>query len=166
MNITNHKRGFSLAEAIIGIGLATVLILSIIAVSTAALSGDQKAEMRQMALTLADSELNRFSKAVGVSGTAARNEFWGYTPLAGPYEGAGTRPTLKSGNTEFALTYRFETLQNATSGADLGEEQPNNRVRKVDLTVAWWNGEEGKPGYGQLFVRSTRLVRESDVREN
>lgn len=141
--------------------MAAVLILSIIALSTAALSGDQKAEMRQVALALADAELNRFAKEVSVANSAARNAFWASND--GAYTGSGTHSSLGANNTEFTLEYRFITLMAA--GDTLGSERPNNRLRKVDLAVSWWNGESGKPGYGQLSVKTTRLVRESDIRE-
>ena len=159
----DRGRGFSLAEALIGIGMAAVLILSILALSTAALSGDQKAEMRQVALAMADAELNRFAREVSVANSAARNGFWAAGD--GPYSGAGTQPILKANNTEFSFEYRSVGLLNQITGASLGNERENNRLRKVDLTVSWWNGDEGKPGYGQLAVKSTRLLRESDVRE-
>jgi hypothetical protein len=148
--------------------LAAILILSIIALSTAALSGDTKAEMTQVALSTADAELNRFARAVGVVGSSARGDFWGtsddfstYTD----YTGSGTLDQTNTNRTEFRFTYRFISVNEAGTGTLLGENKPGNRLRKVDLTVSWWNGEEGKPGYGQLFITATRLLRESDLRE-
>jgi hypothetical protein len=160
--------GFSLAEAVIGIGMAAVLILSIIAITTAALSGDQKAEMRQIALVTADSELNRFARSVAVVGSSARDSFWSTADSTSgpvPYAGAGARSSLQANRTDFELEYQFETVGKPTGSGTLGDENPDNRLRKVDLTVSWWNGEQGKPGYGRLSVTSTRLVRESDLRE-
>lgn len=167
---THRVRGFSLAEALIGIGLATVLILSIIAMTTAALTGDQKAEMRQVALAVANSELNRFSKAVAVKGNAARDAFWGAVDGAPgqtlTYTGSGTRSPIKSNGTEFEILYQYQTVLEKGGTDTLGSEEPDNRVRKIDLKLSWWNGEEGKPGYGQLTLMTTRLLRESDILEN
>lgn len=150
----------------IGIGLAAVLILSIIALSTAALSGDTKAEMTQVALSTADAELNRFARAVSVVGSGARTNFWdssdstsGYIDYTGP----GTLDEQTANRTKFAFKYRYTTV--GDGGGLLGRDKPQNRLRKVDLTVSWWNGEEGKPGYGELAVTATRLIRESDLRE-
>jgi hypothetical protein len=152
-----------------GIGLAGILILSIIALTTAALSGDQKAEMGQVALSAADAELNRFARAVGVVGSSARNEFWGapdnfsaYTE----YTGSGTAAQTTSNRTDFDFEYGYITVNEAGSSDTLGQEKPGNRLRKLDLTVSWWNGEQGKPGYGKLSITTTRLIRESDLREN
>lgn len=162
------EKGFSLAEAVMGIGLASILILSIIALSTAALSGDQKAEMSQVALSAADAELNRFVRAVGVVGSSARGDFWSSPDSFDSYfeyTGSGTLDQTTSNRTQFVFEYRYITVNEAGSGDTLGQEKPGNRLRKVDLTVSWWNGEEGKPGYGQLSLKATRLVRESDLRE-
>ncbi len=168
--LNNRRSGFSLAEAVIGIGLATVLILSIIALTTAALSGDQKAEMRQIALSTADSELNRFAKVVAVAGSGPRESFW--TSGDGPYTGPGTRSEVKTNKTDFTLSYNVTTVSRADGSGDIGVDEDadtdtpdRNRLRKLDLTVTWWNGEEDKPGYGQLSVTSTRLLRESELRE-
>jgi len=147
--------------------MAAILILSIIAVTTAALSSDQKAEMRQIALAVATSELNRFAKQVALAGSSARSSFWTATDSGTPevYAGPGTIDTIKTSNTDFALTYYFQTVQNASGSGTLGDGQPENRLRKVDLIVQWWGGEQGKPGYGKLSVQATRLIRESDLRE-
>ena len=160
------RAAFTLAEAVIGIGLAAVLILSIIALSTAALSGDTKAEMTQVALSTADAELNRFARAVSVIGSGARGSFWSATDKTSgyvDYTGPGTQGVQTANRTKFSFEYRYVTL--GDSGGLFGREKPQNRVRKVDLTVSWWNGEEGKPGYGKLSVTATRLIRESDLRE-
>lgn len=145
-------------------GLAAVLILTIIALTTAALSGDQKAEMRQIALALTDVELNRFAKAVSVKGSPARAAFWNATD--GAYTGTGTNPTVNTNDTEFSLEYTVTTVTKPSSTATFGDAKPGNRLRKLDLKVSWWNGEQGKPGYGRLSVSGTRLLRESDLRES
>ncbi|MFA7480322.1 MAG: hypothetical protein WC314_07440 [Vulcanimicrobiota bacterium] len=164
----SKRLGFSMVEAVIGIGLAAVLILSIIALSTAALSGDSKAEMTQVALSAADAELNRFARAVSVVGSSARSEFWSAPDSVSEYQkysGAGALSESTSNRTAFTYEYRYVSVGAAGGTALLGKEQPDNRLRKVDLTVGWWNGEEGKPGYGRLTLTATRLIRESDLRE-
>lgn len=161
-NPTRTERGFSLAEAIVGIGLAAMLVLAIIGLTTASLRGDQVAETRQLALATANSELNRLNREVSVAGNSARSAFWGAPD--GVYNGPGTTATVSSNKIEFQLTYRTRTLLKV-DGAILGSEKPRNRVKKVDLVVAWWGGSQGKPGYGQLSVTASKLFRESDVRE-
>lgn len=125
--------------------------------------------MTQVALSTADAELNRFARAVGVANSSARTEFWGtpddfesYTN----YEGAGTLDSTKSNRTVFEFSYRFISVSEAGSEKLLGSEKANNRLRKLDLKVSWWNGEQGKPGYGRLSLTATRLLRESDQRAN
>ena len=72
---------------------------------------------------------------------------------------------MHSNRTDFRFQYRFITVNESGTGDLLGRERAGNRLRKVDLDVSWWSGEEGKPGYGQLRVKATRLIRESDLRE-
>ncbi|MCA9776022.1 MAG: hypothetical protein KC800_04870 [Candidatus Eremiobacteraeota bacterium] len=124
--------------------------------------------MTQVALSTADAELNRFSRAVSVVGSSERSQFWtaaDSTTAYVDYTGAGATDEATSNRTKFTFKYRYVTVGSAGGATLLGDERPNNRMRKVDLTVSWWNGEEGKPGYGELAVTATRLIRESDLRE-
>ena len=156
------REGFSLAEAVIGIGLAAMLILSIIGLTTASLRGDQVAEIRQLALARANAELNKLGQQVSVVGTPARVAFWNSPD--GLYTGPGTIATAVSNKVEFNLSYRCRVLLKV-DGTPVGAERPRNRIKKVDLIVSWWEGNQGTPGYGKLSVTASRLIRESDVRE-
>ncbi len=156
------RSGFSLAETVLGIGLSAALILTLLVLTTAALNTDSKTGHHQAASALAESELDRLVRSVSILGSSARSSFWNSPD--GEYSGPPTQNNLISGNTEYNLKFFSKTLSDA-SGTELGIDSPRNRLRKVDVEVSWWSGEEGRPGYGQLSVTRTRLVRESDLRD-
>jgi hypothetical protein len=124
--------------------------------------------MTQVALSTADAELNRFARDVSVVGSSARSQFWAAPDSTSGYQdytGAGTLAQTQANRTNFTFSYRYVSVGEAGGATLLGQDKAGNRMRKVDLTVRWWNGEEGKPGYGELSVTATRLIRESDLRE-
>ena len=154
-----RKNGFTLVEVMIGIGLAGTLVLTMLLLATTALRGDSKASDRQIASAVAEAQLDLLSRRVASQDSAARLAFW--QAPDGPYSGAGITPTLVSNGTEYRLAYEIEFLQDP-GGNILG--MGGNRLRQVRLTVAWWQGEQGRPGYGQFTIARTRVFRESDVR--
>ena len=153
------KNAFTLIEVMVGIGLAGALILLILLLGTTAVSTDAKASDRQIAAAVAESQLELLGRQVAMKDSPARTAFW-QAPDS-EYKGPGVQTTLTSNGTNFTLAYTLETLRGPT-GELIGG--PGNRMRQVKLTVAWWEGEMGRTGYGQFTVYRTRLLRESDVR--
>lgn len=135
-----------------------MLLLTIIMLGTAALSGDAKSSQSQVAGALAESQLEILRAEMSTANPTIRAEFWDAPD--GPYSGQGTEQQILSNNTVYTLEYTVSTVRDG-SGAPLGVD--GNRLRQVDLKVSWWEGEQGRPGYGRLFVTRTRLLRESDV---
>lgn len=154
----SQRTAFTLIEFILGLGLAAVLLLTIIMLGTAALSGDAKSSQSQVASALAENQLEILRSEVATPDPTAHAEFW--NAPEGPYEGLGTQEKILSNNTEYTLEYTISIVRDS-SGAPLG--MSGNQLRQVDLKVSWWEGEKGRPGYGQLFVTRTRLLRESDA---
>lgn len=149
---------FSLAEILLGIGMAAVLLLTVLLLTTSALQSDQKVETRHVAAALAESQLESLGRTIASPGAAARDAFW--SAPDGILGGLGLPSTMTSNGTEFSLQFTATTLLDS-SGQPLGGN--GNRMRQVEAEVEWWNGEKGRPGYGQLKVRRTLVVRESDV---
>lgn len=156
-----RRRGLSLLEVIIGIGLAGVLVLSILLLATTSVQTDQKVTDRHIAAALAESQLETLARRISVEASPARAAFW--SAPDGPYSGLGAPTTLTSNGTEFTLAYEISTITQP-AGNDLGSAVPENRLRRVALLVTWWQGEQGRPGYGSLSVKRVSLVRESDIR--
>jgi len=51
-----------------------------------------------------------------------------------------------------------------TSGTGVGGATPNNRLKKVDISVTWWDSDtQQRQGYGQLKVMNSRLVSEGEI---
>lgn len=146
-------------EVMVGIGLAGALILLILLLGTSAIFTDAKASDRQIAAAVAESQLELLTRHVSMKDSAERTAFW--SAPDGDYQGPGVQTTLTSNGTDFTLSFELETLRGPT-GVQLGS--PGNRLRQVKLTVTWWSGEKGKPGYGQLRIFRTRVLRESDVK--
>ena len=59
-----------------------------------------------------------------------------------------------------------DSLMNRTlyqAGGPLGGAIPNNRVKKVDILVWWWEARSNngqRQGYGKMQVQASRLVEE------
>lgn len=152
-------RGFSLLEVVLGLGLAAVLLLTVVLMGTAALSGDTKVGHSQIASSVAEAQLDLLGARIASKNSAARQQFW--QAPDGPYSGPGVTSQLTSNGTDYTLSYRLRTV-NETNGEPVGGA--DNGLRQVDLEVAWWDGEKGKPGYGRLALARTRLFRQTDVR--
>lgn len=146
-------------EVMVGIGLAGALILLILLLGTSAVSTDAKASDRQIAAAVAESQLELLGRQVALDDNPARAAFW--SAPDGEYLGPGVQTELTSNGTDFTLLYEVETLRTPTGSLVGGS---GNRLRQIKLTVTWWGGEKGRPGYGQLAVFRTRVLRESDVK--
>lgn len=146
-------------EIVLGLGLVAVLLLTIVLMGTAALSGDTKASHSQIASAVAESQLDLLAAGVAVKDSPARQQFWSASD--GPYTGAGSTAKLNSNGTDYDLKYTVNTVRE-NGGSPMGG--PGNLLKQVDLEVSWWDGEKGRPGYGRFFLKRTRLCRQTDVR--
>lgn len=150
---------FSLLEVVLGMGLAAVLLLTVILMGMTALSGDTKASHSQLASAVAESQLDLLGAGIAAEDSAARRDFW--NAPEGRYAGGGTVSKLTSDGTDYELAYTV-TIVKDNGGSPLGVT--GNQLRQVDLQVSWWEGEKGRPGYGRMSLARTRLFRETDVR--
>ncbi len=147
------RSGFSLPELVLGLGLLAGLMLAILGLSFAALTTDSKVEQLQISGALAESELERFSRRVSKKDSPVRVHFWNASN--GPYSSPHAPGVFQLGGVDYELEWFVESVPNTAP----------DRLRKLDLKVSWWSGEEGRAGYGRQTVERTRLVRESDLRD-
>lgn len=148
----------TLAEVMVGLGLAAGLALMVLLLSTSALSTDVKASERQIAAAVAESQLEQLAAEVAVEGSPARRSFW--QAPDGAYSAPPVTSKLVTNGTEYRLRYRIAEVRTPT-GSPLGG--PDNSLRQVHLEVTWWVGRQGTPGYGELKLQRTRVLRESHV---
>ncbi len=157
--LAETPRGFTLIEVMVGIGMAGALVLMVLLLGTTAVSTDSKASEQQIAAAVAEGQLELLSRQVSMDKSSAREKFW--TTGDGPYSGPAAQTQVSSNGTDYQLEYQLKTPQGPTGG-NIGS--PGNRLRQVQLQVTWWQGEKGKPGYGQFSLQRTRVLRESNVR--
>ncbi len=154
-----RSKGFSLIEVILGFGLASVLLLTVVLLGTSALSSDAKVSHTQVASAVAESQLDLLGANIAVNGSSARSDFWSASD--GAYSGSGTSAITESNGVEYQCEYTLATV-NDSGGQPLGGA--GNRLRQVNLKLSWWEGEKGRPGYGRSVLHRTRLFRQSHVR--
>lgn len=139
MPITSIKSGFSLAEILLGVALAAVVVLTLVALSLTALKGNRKAGDQTLAQTLAHQQLEREIYQAQQDTTAA---FWGADSDANPLS-------------QNDLTVGTQTFRAALYVSEASTSEAPN-LKRCRLRMSWWGGEKGRPGYGRL---STEIVR-------
>ncbi|MGE0492300.1 MAG: hypothetical protein AB7S38_24015 [Vulcanimicrobiota bacterium] len=159
-------RGFTLLEVLLAIGLAAVVVLTLLALGAQSLRASQKSGDSDKALMVADNVLERVVAHVKADDPAGcRDSFWndaGTAPWIPPWD-ANTSVTVEG--TEYRYTIFTSRVTNQLNGQVLGtgpagSEVPDNGLKKVDIVVEWWDEPNGShQGYGLLEVRLTRLVK-------
>ena len=145
------KRGFSLAEVMLAVGLLAVVVMSVVALGISALRANRKALDTSAGQLVAASELQKTIYEATNAGPGAA--LWAQDNATV----AMVTRVNKVGDTEFSVAiYASEITM--TSGAPLGGAALN-RAKKVDVLVTWWDaGSQGREGYGLLRSRSSRIV--------
>lgn len=131
-------RAFTLAEVMLALGLATVILLSLVSLSAVALQSTQKGSDALAAEECAHAVLERF--VYGLEG--AGPSFWTQTSYASPY----ATDDVQVGSTTYSSKLNIAPV----SGV--------NGLLKVQVQVSWWAGEKGRTGYGQLTREAVRFV--------
>jgi type II secretory pathway pseudopilin PulG len=151
-------RGFSLAEVILSLGILAMAFVALMNLTGSAVKVSSKSENLAVATDLAEKEMtSALQKVLADEPPGSSEEFWENDWTEQPWR----EGTVKVNRMEFSYAIHAKTLQD-TEGGELGESTPNNRVKKVDISV-WWMTEEpgeGRTGYGELSVEATRLLNE------
>lgn len=149
MRVQGFKRkGLSLAEIVLSLGLLSVIILVLAGLSYSAATANQKSEHLAVALQLANQQLRRAAQAAAVD-----TAFWNSDHLSVPW----TTGSVKMGST----TYEYEVFDQTLlddSGQPLGEST-SSRVKKMDIVVTWF-GQGARVGQGERVARASCLVNE------
>ena len=157
----SKRQGFSLAELIIALGLFAVAILSILGLSILIGKASQEADDRTIGSVVASSLADRLIDQLRSDAPpGTRASFWDNEfGSANPWE----EGTLNNDGTEYQYRILASSVTDS-SGDPVGGTTPNNRLKKVDISVWWWGDENQQhQGYGTLKVISTRLVSEGEM---
>lgn len=150
---TRQAQGFSLGETLVAIGLLSIVILAMGLLSLTIIRSTTESNDRTAAAAVATSLLDR----VILQGQEDPN-FWDNDHLGTPY----VEDKVKFGKIDYHYKVLAETVLNS-SGDPLGEELPNNRLKRVTLELRWFDTESGaRQGYGDLSLSLSRLVNEVD----
>ena len=131
-------RGYSLAEVLLALGLAAIVVLALVGLSLTALRGNQKS----VDLTLADGLANSvLSQQIYQAQSTPGASFWLSNSDTNPY----SQSSNSVGNQDYVLSL-YVSDSNAAAG-----------LKRCRLRVDWWGGDD-RQGYGRLHTEAVRLV--------
>lgn len=142
------------------LGLISVAVLSVLALSISIAKGNREGADRTVGGVVARQLVDRLIDRVRADApVGTRADFWDNEHTVAPFESG----TFESNNTEYQYKIFASSVTDGT-GTSVGGATPDNRLKKVDVFVWWWDSEtEDHQGYGKLEVRNTRLVSEAEL---
>ena len=143
-----RRRGFSLAEILLALGLITIVVLTLLALSLQSLKTNQKINDTTAGQLVAEQVLERIAYQAESSNTAA---VWPINNPLAPY----SADQVTVGDSVFNVTV-YATDVTDSSGLMIAPK----RLKELDATVIWQNDQQGKAGQGNLRIQATRLVHE------
>ena len=133
--------------------LLTVVVLGVVGLSLAVIASSRKSNDTQTAQLVARQLLEQqVDEALATPGSS----WWGQNSADQVYSQetvvvAGTDYRARVYLTDLALEMDTDALATAN----------NSRLKRVEVVVNWWDGEvKSRSGYGNLQVRSSRLLYE------
>ena len=133
------KRGVTLAEALLAMGLAVAVVLVAVQLAVAALGSHQKSTDRTAASALAARALDDYAYNL----PSVNDPFWALSTFTNP---------VSSQETQLGSS-RFTTSLHLRDASALGS---GNKV--VTANVTWGSGELGRAGQGSQVVTLSRLI--------
>lgn len=135
------SKGYTLAEVLLALALAVVVVLTLVGLSLTALQGNQKSSDLVAAQSLSHQWLEQeIYGAQGISGAA----IWAGSSDTTPY----IEKTHLVGKKEFVAAFYSSDVTDTA--------MPN--LKKCRLRVSWWSGAEARQGYGRLYTEATRYA--------
>lgn len=132
------RLGATLAELMVALGLATIVILVSIGLVLSALKAGNKSTDTSTADALAQDTLENFIYGLPDSGA-----FWTATSFLSPYQ----QDQVNLGSQEFGRT--IEVI-------DQGSHSPG--LRQIVIRITWEGGQAGRAGEGRQVREVSRLV--------
>ena len=147
-------------ELLLALGLIAVTILSVLGLSIGIARSNQEGVDRTVGGVVATNLVKRLLSQVksdNPSGTTAN--FWGQDSGSLAYE----EGVYSNNNTDY--NYKIFVLDvKDTAGDPIGDASTENRLKKVDVRIAWWGSEgQARQGQGKLEVKLSRLISESEI---
>lgn len=139
MTNCSGRRGATLAEVILSLGLCVVVVLSAVQLGIVALRANSKSLDEVAADGLAQQASENFIYALPPASAA----FWTATTFASPYE-------------QDSVTLGQQQFQRAIYVTDYGTVTPG--LRSVRVRITWGNGAAGRAGQGTQLSEVNRLV--------
>ncbi|MFN8608744.1 MAG: hypothetical protein U0931_14500 [Vulcanimicrobiota bacterium] len=151
--------GFSLAEVLLATATIAVSLLTLTLVLIQLMKASRKT-VDVSAAELASEKIIGQLIYNAQYNAAEHPVFWNSDyPGAAPHYKSGT---LTSNGTDFAYQMDAVTVNNDnTGGTTPVGGTGNNRLKRILLTVTWWDGANGnRAGYGKLKLQKVRLIHE------
>ncbi len=145
-------KGYNLAEVILAVGLAVVVVLALLGVGLSATRSNRKATDSVAGQLVADMVLEN---ALHAAAKDAADPLWAAD--------SGTAPVTTGSVQVGSTTFDYRTFaRNVPVGADAGSSPPPGAptlMKKVDVEVSWWNSDQAaRAGYGNLKAYATRTI--------
>ena len=147
------RRGFSLVEMVLAIGLLGIVILSVGLLSLMIIRSTSESNDRTSTAAVASSLLDRV-----IRDAQDDPNFWSTDHVSSPY----LADTLKMGKLNYQYEVFAETLVNQNAGNPVGDALANNRLKRVTLLMSWHDTQNAeRQGYGKLSYSVSRVVNEN-----
>ncbi len=157
-------RAFSFTELMLAVGLLSIVLLTLVALTISTLRSNQKATLLGPATQVAETLLSqRIYQVENDTPAGTRAAFWA---ASGVWLDSTTDGQIVNGGVTYDYVIYANTVLDS-SGVPLGTAagEPGNRVKKVDLILWWYDtrAQQGtRKGMGKLELQATKLVNESD----
>jgi hypothetical protein len=135
------RRGFSLAEAILAVGMAVTVVLLVMALALSAGRANQKSSDTITATGLAQAAMENFVYSLPPSA----DPFWTQTSFASPYQ----QDLVHLSEVDYLRAYYLSDL--SSSGGPAGG-------LLITVRVSWESGLAGRDGQGLQSTSVSRLI--------
>jgi prepilin-type N-terminal cleavage/methylation domain-containing protein len=150
------RTGFSVLELMVSLAILSVAAVFIISALTKLLSPSQKAVDLSIGVVVAQSVMKEEIHAIqSDTGSISKLNFLtNDAPPSAPILGS-----RRVNGTDFRYEINYATLIDDITGTPLGGPNLEQRAKKVDITVWWWNGSanDARHGYGELKTQATQI---------
>lgn len=166
----NRKKGFTLPEVLLAIGLISVALMAMIAHGTVLMKATQKVDNRSAASGVARSYLDGLAQGVLLDKPAGMRA---KVRLQDKADVSFEVIKPKVGNTEYTVTSYISTVRHAGTGSKqpigtplTGDATKSTQLKNVRVLVTWWEPEDDGHGgtrleYGNLEYSTSRLLKVS-----